>query len=107
MKSPHCIWSKLANVVIVLLCAAGVLGVAVWYLPVIHQNEKYRKEIVRLETKIQKEEERSRKLKTSIESLKHDAKAQERLARETFLFAKPGETVFRFGEAATNGVARR
>ena len=107
MKVDLGIWSKLTKVVIFLLGAAGVLGVAIWYLPLIHQNERYRKEILRLDTQIQKEEEHTKQLRTSVESLRHDTKAVERLARETFGFAKPGETVIRFAEASTNNVVRR
>ena len=41
------IWSKLTRVVIFLLLLAAILAVAVWYLPLIKQNERMRKEIVR------------------------------------------------------------
>ena len=37
------IWSKLTRVVIFLLLAAGLLGVALWYFPLIKQNERMRK----------------------------------------------------------------
>ncbi|HSU54375.1 MAG TPA: septum formation initiator family protein [Candidatus Dormibacteraeota bacterium] len=101
------IWGKLSRVVIFLLFIAGVLGVAVWYLPLIKQNERMRKRILQLDTQIAKTDEASRQLKTSIESLRHDPKAVERLARETFGYARPGETVIRFEEPSTNGMSRR
>ncbi len=98
------IWSKLTKAVIFLLFLACVLGVAVWYLPLIQQNERMRKEILRLEAKIQKEEETSKQMKAELNALYNDPKAVERLAREKLGYAKPGETVMRFEPAVTNAV---
>ena len=96
------IWSKLRRVVIFLLLAAGLLGIAFWYLPLIKQNERMRKEVLRLDTQIQKEEEISKQLKTSFDTLRNDPKAVERLAREQLRYAKTGETVIVFEEPLTN-----
>ncbi len=100
------IWDKLTRVVIFLLFVAGLLAVACWYLPLIKTNERMRKEIYRLDTQIQKEEETTRRLRTSIDSLSHDAKAIERLAREKLGYAKPGETIIHFEATATNSPAQ-
>jgi cell division protein FtsB len=101
------IWGKLTRVVIFLLLVAVLLGVAVWYLPLIQQNERVRKEVLRLETQVQKEEEVSKQLKASIDALRNDPKAVERLARERLGYAKPGETVVRFeGTNAVNSAAQ-
>ena len=100
------IWDKLTRLVIFLLFVAGVRGLAVWYLPLIRQNEAMRKAILRLDAQIQKEEETARQLKSSIDSLRYNPKAVERLARETFGYAKPGETVIRFEVRGTNSPAR-
>ena len=107
MKVNLGIWDKLTPVVIFLVFVAGVLLVAVWYRPVIRENERYRKEILRLDNLVQKEEETVKQLKTSIEALKYDPKAVERLARETFGYAKAGETVIRFEEPRTNNSSQR
>ncbi len=96
------IWDYLTRLVIFLLFIAGLLGVAIWYLPLIKENERYRKEILREEAMIQKEEETSRKLRNAIEALSRDPKAFERLARERLGYAKPGETVIRFEAPTTN-----
>jgi cell division protein FtsB len=96
------IWSKLTRVVTGLLLVAGLLALAVWYLPLIRQNERMRKEVLRLDGLIEKEEAASKSLKTSIDALRNDPKAVERLAREKLGYAKPGETVVRFEEPATN-----
>jgi len=95
------IWGKLRQAVIFLLLAAGILGIAFWYLPLIKQNERMRKEVMRLDTQIQKEDETARQLKTSFDTLRNDPKAVERLAREQLRYAKTGETVIVF-EPRTN-----
>lgn len=96
MNVDDSIWNKLTRVVVVLLVVAGVLAIAVCYLPLIRQNERMGKEVQRLDTLISKEDESSRKLKASIEALRTDTNAVERLAREKLGYAKPGETVIRF-----------
>src|SRR4051794_25601251 len=89
------IWSKLSKLVIFLLVLAGILGVAVWYYPLIQTNERMRKEVLRLDTQIAKAEDTTRQLKANIEVLK-SPKGIERLAREKLGYAKPNETVIRF-----------
>ena len=74
------IWDKLTRVVVFLLFLAGVLAVFFWYLPLIQQNQRYRKEIFSLDTKIQEEERLSRQLKASIDSVQNDPRTVERLA---------------------------
>jgi cell division protein FtsB len=92
------ILGKLTRVVVFLLFIAGVLAVGVWYFPLIKRNEPERKQLLDREEQIRKVEDANRQLKASIESLKHDPKAVERLARERLGYAKPGETVIRFEE---------
>ena len=107
MKVDLGIWDKLTRMVIFLVFVAGILLVAIWYLPLIKQNERYRKEILRLDNLIQKEEKTSQQLRASIDSLRYDPKAVERLARERLGYAKAGETVIRFEEPQTNNAPRR
>jgi cell division protein FtsB len=101
------IWNKLTGVVIFLCFIAVVLLIGVWYLPLIQQNERMRRYIMGLDEQIQKQEETGKQLRTSIDSLRYDPKAVERLAREKFGYAKPGETVVRFGEPQTNYPVQR
>ncbi len=100
------IWDRLTRVVVFLLFVAGLFGVGVWYLPLIRQNERMRKEILRLDAQIQKEEDTGRQLRNSIDALRHDPKAVERLARERLGYGKPGETVIRFDPPVTNNPGR-
>lgn len=101
------IWDKLTRVVIFLLFIAGLLLVALWYLPLIKKNERMRQEIQRLYAQIQKEEEAGKQLRNAIEALRRDPKAVERLARERFGYAKPGEIVIRFEEPPPTNSIRR
>lgn len=95
------IWDKLTRVIVFLLLAAAVLGIALWYSPVIKQNERMRKDRLELDKKIDKELEVSRKLESSIKALQ-DPRTVERLAREKLSYAKPGETVIHFEAPVTN-----
>ena len=96
------IWSKLTRVVTGLLFVAGLLALAVWYLPLIRQNERMRAKVLGLDDQIAKEDAVNRELKASIDALRTDPKSVERLARDRLKYAKQGETVFRFEEATTN-----
>ena len=90
------IWDKLTKTVVFLLIIAALLAVAVWYLPLIKQNERMRAEILRLEGEVTKEKKIAMRRKVNIEALHNDPETVERYAREKLGLAKPGETVIRF-----------
>ncbi|MCX8090170.1 MAG: septum formation initiator family protein [Verrucomicrobiae bacterium] len=96
------IWHKLTRLAMGLILLALLLLIGVWYLPLIRTNERYRQELLRLDAQIQREEETARQLKNSIEALRTDPRAVERLARERLGYARPGETVIRFEASPTN-----
>ena len=100
------IWDKLSRLVVVLLVLAALLGVALWYWPLVQQNERMRKRIMELETQIKKEEESDKAHEASIRAMRSDPRTVERLAREKLGYAKPGETVIRFEPPATNNPAK-
>ena len=100
------IWSKLTKVVVGLVVLAFLLLIGMCYLPLIHQNERMRSEILRLDTQLQKEEAKSRQLKAEIEALRNDPQTIERLTREKLGYARPDETVVRFESPATNSLPR-
>jgi cell division protein DivIC len=101
------IWSKLTKVVVILVVTAFMLLIGMCYLPIIHQNERMRADIVRLRTQIQKEEENSKQLQAEIQTLRNDPKTVERLSREKLGYARPDEMVIRFQPPPTNTPARR
>ena len=95
------IWNKLTKAVLFLLIIAALLAVAVWYLPLIKQNERMRSEILRLEDEVAKEEKIAMRRKVAINALRNDPETVERYAREKLGLARPGETVIRFEEPDT------
>ncbi|MBT6450954.1 MAG: septum formation initiator family protein [Verrucomicrobiales bacterium] len=96
------IWDKLTKAVVFLLVIAALLAVAVWYLPLIKQNERMRSEILRLQQNVATEEETARQIKVQIEALRNDPETVERYAREKLGLARPGETVIRFERPDSN-----
>ena len=100
------IWSKLTKVVVGLVVLAVLLLMGMCYLPLIQQNERMRREILRLDVQLQNEEAKSKQLKAEIDALRNDPKTVERLMREKLGYARPDETVVRFEPAATNAPGR-
>jgi cell division protein FtsB len=100
------IWSKLTKVVVGLVVLAFLLLIGMYYLPLIHQNERMRREILRLDAQLQKEEGKSKQLKSEIDALRNDPKTVERLTREKLGYARPDETVVRFEQPVTNAPVR-
>ncbi|HEY2083632.1 MAG TPA: septum formation initiator family protein [Verrucomicrobiae bacterium] len=98
------IWGKLTRVVIGLLVIALLGIIWQWYLPLIKQNERMRRNILSLDSQTQKEEATKKQYTATIDTLRHDTNAVERLAREKLRYAKPDEKVIVF-EPATNGAA--
>ena len=93
------IWNLLTWVAMGLFLVAGGIVVSLWYMPVIKKNEGMRRQIIALEDRITYEQEVARQLKSSIDALKTNPEAVERMAREKLGYAKPGETVVRFEQS--------
>ncbi|HZT21400.1 MAG TPA: septum formation initiator family protein [Verrucomicrobiae bacterium] len=100
------IWGKLTNLIAALVVLAIVLLIGLSYLPLIHENERMRAEIDRLDAQLQAEEQKSQQLQGEIEALRNDPQAVERLAREKLGYARPDETVIHFVPPLTNTAAR-
>ena len=101
------IWSKLTKVVVGLVVLAILLLMGMCYLPLIQQNERMRREKLRLEMELENETAKSRQLQAQIDALRNDPNTIERLMREKLGYAKPDETVIRFEPATTNTPGRR
>lgn len=99
------IWDKLSKVVLFLTLVAVGLGVFQLYLPLIQKNQRYRKEIISLDTKITDEEKRSRQIRGAIDSLQNDPRAVEKMTREKLGWARTNEMVVRFEQPV--GAERR
>jgi cell division protein FtsB len=92
------IWDKLTKLAIFCLFILGFVAVAVWYLPLIRQNERMRSDLLKWQTRVQTEQDRERDLRNQLEAAKSNPKTIERFARAKLGYAKPGETVIRFEE---------
>jgi|SRR5581483_10176935 len=101
------IWGKLTRFVIFLFVIAGILMVGGWYLPLIKQNERMRRELQKLEARKEKEAASVKQNRAAMESLQNDPKAVERLVRERLGYYRPGEILVRFESPATNPAAFR
>lgn len=102
MKADLGIWSKLTQAVIALVVIAVVILIGMTYVPLIHQNERMRRQILRLDEDLQRQEAAVRQLRAEIDALRNDPATVSRLVRELNNFAKPDETVIYF---ETNGVS--
>jgi len=107
MKVDLGIWGKLTWVVIILGLIAVMDLAIVKYLPLIRQNEQLRRQISALNTQIQQEEDTAWRLRAAIDAVQHDPATVERLAREKHEYAKPGETIIRFVNPASNNPSGR
>jgi cell division protein FtsB len=96
------IWNKLTQAVIVLVVIAILIFIGLAYLEPIHQNERMRKEIYRLDAELKKQESLSKELRAEIDALRNDPATLTRLVREKLGYAKTDEMVIRF---ETNGVS--
>jgi cell division protein FtsB len=95
MNPGESIWDKLTRLVLGLVVVAAILGLALWYQPVINANRGMRARKLELEQKIAAETETARKLEAALHAMQ-DPKTVERLARERLSYAKPGEDVVLF-----------
>jgi len=101
MKVDLGIWDRLTKLILFLIVLAGLVGVVVWYLPLIRHNERMRREILQLEGKIENQQQTARELKSRIDAHR-DPRTVERLVRERLNFARTNETVIRFQAPVTN-----
>lgn len=89
------IWDKLTKLVLFLLGVAGLIGLFYWYLPLIQENQRYRRAHIEMDAKTVAEERYGRQIKAAQDSL-NDPRVIERLAREKLGLARTNEMVVRF-----------
>jgi cell division protein FtsB len=99
------IWSRLTQAVVALVAVAILILIGLTYLPLIQTNERYRRDLERLQSEQEKQEALSRELKSEIDALRNDPQTVARLTREKLGYAKPDETVIRF--EGTNSSAEK
>ena len=100
------IWSKLTQLVVGLVVIAILLLIFMCYRPLIEENERMRREILKMDGEIKNQQQISLDLSNQIYILRNDPKTVERLTREKLGYARPDETVIHF-ETSTNSVGGR
>lgn len=104
MKVDLGIWSWLTQAVIALVAVAILILIGTTYLPLIHQNERMRAEILRLDNELAQQETLSHQMRADIDALRNDPATVARLVREKLGYARADETVIHF---ETNTPARQ
>ena len=84
-----------------------IIGIANFFLPKIRQNREKQRKAAVLEEENRIKEGMVKQLREKQERFLSDPKYIERIAREEFGKAKPGETIFRFNSAKTNDIHHR
>jgi len=97
------IWDRITHTIVALIVVVMVIGVGVWYLPLIQQNKRMRQEMIQLDHEIETQQAIAERARIEIEAIQSDPKTVERLARERLGYAKPGETVIRFQSSSDSG----
>ncbi|MBX3747358.1 MAG: septum formation initiator family protein [Verrucomicrobiae bacterium] len=88
-----------------LLLSVLILGVGVvTWIPLIHQKAVRKRDVLELQEQIHGKRATIREIESRIHAVRHDPAFVERLAREKFGLARPGETVFKFRNDPPTGV---
>lgn len=108
MQATTAVWNRLSGLMLVLLLAAGVLAVGLWYWPEIRRNEQLQAERLDLERQLADTRARGDALRAQLRALTEHPAAMERLIRERLGLARPGEWVVHFEPPAReSAVVRR
>ena len=89
------IWNTLSRAALALLVFAALLAIALWYEPVVRENQRMREQKLALERQITQEMDTGKRLDSSLRAMQ-DPITIERLARERLSYARPGEDVIHF-----------
>ncbi len=90
------IWDLLTKFVLFLLFVAAGVGIFFWYLPLIQQSQRMRRDILVLENEVKAEERNKKVLKSQTEAILNDPRTVERLTRERLGYGRSNETIFVF-----------
>ena len=102
------IWNRLSSVVMFFLFVAGGLAVGLWYLPEIQRNQDLQSERLTLDRQVAAAQAYRDALRTRMAAFNSNPAAAERIIRERFGLARPGEWVVHFEPPSSNpAVARR
>ncbi len=96
MSWPSAFWGKLQSLGFFVFVAIVGCGIALLFVPLLHQRREMQMDIARLDREIDQQETLEKKQKIEIEALKNDSSFIERTARNKLNLARPNEVIFRF-----------
>jgi cell division protein DivIC len=96
MSWPSAFWGKLQSLGFFVFVAIVGCGIALLFVPLLHQRREMQLDIARLDREIDQQETLEKKQKIEIEALKNDSSFIERTARNKLNLARPNEVIFRF-----------
>ena len=96
MSWPSAFWGKLQSLGFFVFVAIVGCGIALLFVPLLHQRREMQQDIARLDREIDQQETLEKKQKIEIEALKNDSSFIERTARNKLNLARPNEVIFRF-----------
>ncbi len=100
------LWHHLQSFGFVVCAGVVALGVALMFLPLLHQRRALQEEADRLDRELARQESMEREQLAEIEALRDDPLFVEKTAREKLNLARPGETIFRFEPVPTVSLPR-
>lgn len=89
-------WVFIYRIALVAVGILVIIGVIFMFLPQIEQQRELQRKEAQLQEEVRLKEELLQHLKRQQERLRSDPRFIEKIAREEFGLAKPGETVFKF-----------
>ena len=93
------LWGRVQALGFVVFVVIVGCGVALLFVPLLHQRHAMQMDIARLDHEIEQQEMLEKKQQTEIEALKTDPSYVERTARNKLNLSRPNEIIFRFEPA--------
>ena len=101
------LWGRLQSLGFFVFVGIVGFGVALLFVPLLHQRHEMQQEIARLDRELEQQDALEKKQKTEIEALKTDSGYVERTARNKLNLARPSEVIFRFERKPTAAASAR
>lgn len=90
------LWARLQSLGFFVFVAIVGIGVALLFVPLLHQRHAMQLDIAQLDHEIEQQDSLEKKQQTEVEALKTDSSYVERTARNKLNLSRPNEVIFRF-----------
>ena len=107
MNRISALWTRVQSLGVVVFVTVVGFGVALLFVPLLHQRHAMQQDIARLDHEIEEQDALETKQRTEIEALKNDSSFIERTARNKLNLARPNEVIFRFEPTPQPAAPRR